>query len=353
MSVWPKASIMQQTPAEVYDALLGRRISVGPLDALTDVPSALLTRSLAAAEYVRGALGLELGKARDQLLYLQVLCVCFQFNRDGLDRFHAGDICVVRAKTRLPERAGPAYVRLYDSLALAPECCTGSKGHSASSIFLGSEVAYWSHQTGENPGWQPVPEARKVRAEIRRLIHQGRAPKPLQTLVVGDVPDRTALLVDAAYGVVYNSPYNRTAASRSRHKWRFQLIGLVSEPESGPSVRRFSEFVKHYPRALSVPGWCGGIPLHPICRLGNIRMLEQFLQHAAVPTDQESQRYRFGDLLNWRNVDGCTPLHTAVAYGQQRAAGVLVRAGADSSIPNRFGQVVVLQDGHYILTVAE
>lgn len=138
--------------------------------------------------------------------------------------------------------------------------------------------------------------------------------------------------------VLYNCPYYPAATARSAHKWRFKIIDLVSRRETPEAIDRFAEEVALHPIALELVGWCGGVILHPCCRLGNLRQLEVLLK--AVRSGNARRGSTIDQFINWRNLDGCTPFFAARLYGQQEAAEMMLNAGADPQIPDRFGYQV-------------
>ena len=138
--------------------------------------------------------------------------------------------------------------------------------------------------------------------------------------------------------VLYNCPYYPAATAGSAHKWRFKIINMVSRRESPEAIDRFAEEVALHPIALDLVGWCGGVILHPCCRLGNLRQLEVLLK--AVRSGNARRGSTIDQFVNWRNLDGCTPFFTARFYGQQEAAEMMINAGADPQIPDRFGYQV-------------
>jgi ankyrin repeat protein len=74
-------------------------------------------------------------------------------------------------------------------------------------------------------------------------------------------------------------------------------------------------------------------PLHVACEHGRekvVRVILKQMQAANCDNDDEAQ------LMNGLDQDGNTPLHFAVRYEYKEIADLLLKAGADKEITNKF-----------------
>jgi hypothetical protein len=288
-------------PSEICSPL-----PVGPENPVRVLPPGLLSRTLAAFEGIRGNSKEEGCRNKDLLV---LLAIVFDLARDVFGYKRTGRVAMYRNSGQ------DGYLLLYDSLVLKPHFVTGS----VSRILLQSGSDILAGQHDEVVGWRDLRD---------QIVVPRNASIESQ-----DTGDR---IVSVARGILKNCPYSFFTDSTFHRKWRAKIVKLVCVEETAESVQALESELWAQPRLVSVPGWCGGIALHPCCRLGNCRQLRVFLDALSNPEFQVMCGGDPGLIINWRNIDGCTPLYIANLYRQKLISSMLLEAGADPTIGDRF-----------------
>jgi hypothetical protein len=283
-----------------------RQITVGPENPVRILPPGLLSRSLSAFEAFqkRSPYG-----PFSSLNLLELLAIVFDLCRDEFGKKRTGKIEVFE------NSRNEALLLLYENLALSPEIDNGI----VKRITL-RQASLIDESFNVSLGWKSLMQDTTVRIRGRSAleVHSDQS------------------ISAAAATVIKHCPYYPPSTAGFLNKWRNRLLKLVCTPETSETIADLALEIENRPRLLKLTGWCGGTVLHPCCRLGNLGQLQLLLR---TIQEREVQR-RIGltrtELLNWRNVDGCTPFFIAKLYGQRSAACMMLEAGADSTIPDRF-----------------
>jgi hypothetical protein len=282
-------------------------LPVGPENPVRVLPPGLLSRTLVAFEGMRNNSNKESSSRNKDLVVL--LAIVFDLARDVFGYKRTGRVAIYRNGSQ------DCYLLLYDTLVLKPNFDNGA----LSKILLQSRSDNFDSQHDEVACWRNLRD---------QVVVSGNAS-------IGS-HDTQGAIVCAAREVLKNCPYSFFTGSTFHRKWRARIVKLVCVEETAESVEELEKELWGQPRLVRVPGWCGGIALHPCCRLGNCRQLRVFLDALSNPGFQAMCGDDPGLIINWRNIDGCTPLYIANLYRQKSISSMLLKAGADPTIGDRF-----------------
>jgi hypothetical protein len=286
-----------------------RAIPAGPESPVRVLPPALLSRAIKAFEIIQAR---EPALALAKIDFLTLLAILFDLCRTVFTENKSGPIAIYETDQMRYSLA------IYGTLSLTPTLDDG--------IIRSIHLWPCSYTEGKRSevfgGW------RDLKHSIVAVV-DGSAFSTTATA-------RHGAIVRAAASVLRGCPYYPPAAARSIHKWRTKLVNLVCTPETIGSVAALAREVASRPRLFTVRGWCGGNVLHPCCRLGNVQQLQLLLEAIYSESVHKKARIQPTELIEGKNLDGCTPLYVARQYAQPEAARIMLEAGANPTIADRF-----------------
>lgn len=326
--------------------------NVGPTHPLDAFPPVLFSSAFDFAQQIERVFSptdLSLVEPDPTLRRHLLIALCFDLNRELRGHRFEDPIRVVR---RADHHGSNVYlIQLYNRLVLAQQ-----DGETApktplrqENLFLGTESSYLLRhdlQTAETVTSAFVDEEKELVARAnKRLLMAGNPALvfPECRSKKGRVLARVALEFMAHYR---NSPYNSQMqqACRDAGKRRFVVIDalhhLRKESSAAPLM---DKYISRFPPLLAAAGWCGGIMLHEAAQYGNKPLVELLILRAREQSavgkliNINGARYEFKDWINWKNRDGSTPLHLATLYEGKNVVDLLIDAGADPMLFNRFG----------------
>jgi hypothetical protein len=286
-----------------------RAIPTGPEDPARVLAPALLSRSIAAFESTQAE---EVARTLDQADFTMLLAIVFDICRTVFDNYEEGPVDIVQ------DNLGEYWIAIYSKFLLTADVSAGM----VRNIYLSRQFLSTGKHTAVLSKWK----------ELRHLIAASLEPHSISKSLIGN-----KAITKAASDILRNCPYYPASTVSSLHKWRYKAVNLVCTPETQQTVAELSLELKSRPRLLTVRGWCGGNVLHPCCRLGNVQQLRVLLDSISSREIQHKISIFPSDLIDGQNLDGCTPFYIARQYKQAEAAQVMLDAGADPAIPNRFG----------------
>lgn len=286
-----------------------RAIHTGPENPARVLAPALLSRSIAAFETIQAT---GIAGTQNQAGFIMLLAIVFDICRTVFSKYEEGPVGIVQGGR------GEYLVAIYCKFLLTSEV----SGGTVRNIYLSRCSLDGDKHPAVLSEWK----------ELRHLIAASVEPHSIRKSLIGQNP-----IAKAATDILRNCPYCPASTISSLHKWRSKVVNLVCRPETQQTVAELKLELKSRPRLLALRGWCGGNVLHPCCRLGNIQQLRLLLDSISSQETQQKVPIVSFDLIDGRNLDGCTPLYIARQYKQTEAAQIMLDAGADPTIPDRFG----------------
>jgi hypothetical protein len=279
-------------------------LPIGPENPVRVLPPALLSKAVIAFERLQSCF--ECG-AFHRSDILTLLAIVFDLSRNIFGRRLLGEVALYR------DAREHTVLVAYGSLLLDPQ-------------FLGQRLRRISLR------FAPIGDDCEEQHEWKDL----RAAVQLSSENCIQSFQRIGPIIRAAREVLRNCPYSQFLEANDVTKWRFKIVRLVCAAETDDSVDALEREMKLHPRLLKIPGWCGGLILHPCCRLGNTRQLKLVLNALEDAGFRSRLSIEPPDLINWQNFDGCTPLRIAQLYEQDSCAELLLNAGANPKLHDRF-----------------